>query len=249
MFNWFSRALLLQRSVQPPGIGIQVTRSHTNRPIQVTADYYTAEKWASRRRWQLRWLAPAWRVRRALRTVNPAVGPELICFRGRKENPSIASWLDVGPPTTDAAADGRYNRQHTPALYLADSVEGVRLECSAPRLCVQEFRIDQRGLKLADLSSPLVPNVLAAAFDMAESSCVPRRAGRPDYAFSQLLATFVQKAGFDGMVVPGVRGTTSQRYRNIVVFRCADWRSWCCTSGFRRIEPTKDVTGQTISEA
>jgi hypothetical protein len=83
-------------------------------------------------------------------------------------------------------------------LYLADSVEGVTLECSASRLCVQEFRIDPNVLKLADLSSPLVPNVLAAAFDMAESSLVPGRGGRADYAFSKLLATFVREAGFDG---------------------------------------------------
>ena len=101
----------------------------------------------------------------------------------------------MGPPPPEVAPDGRYNRQNTSVLYLADSVEGVRLELSAPRLCVQEFRIDPSVLKIADLSSPLVPNVLAVAFDIAESSFVTGRAGRPDYAFSQLLATLYERLG------------------------------------------------------
>ena len=57
-------------------------------------------------------------------------------------------------------------------------LDGVRLELETDRLCLQEFRIDPSVLKLADLSSPQVPNVLAAAFDMAESSVVSGRPGR-----------------------------------------------------------------------
>jgi hypothetical protein len=49
VFGWFARALLLQSSVEPPGVGIVVTRSHTNRSTPIHRDYYIAEQWALRR--------------------------------------------------------------------------------------------------------------------------------------------------------------------------------------------------------
>jgi hypothetical protein len=113
----------------------------------------------------------------------------------------------MGPPKPeDVSQCGRYNRVHQPVLYLADSIEGVKLEMPAAEY-FQEYRLDLRSLKLADLATKDVPNLIGAAFLWAESSKVDGRPGRPDYAFSVMLAEFVRSAGFDGMVVRGVRGS------------------------------------------
>ncbi len=225
----------MEGSIEAPGVAVRVTRGHTNRAVEVTSEYYIAERWAQRPQWQLRLLPPAWRVRRAVRALPALTGPPLICFRGRHDCPSIAGVDDMGPPRATARRDGRYSGGPVPVLYLADTILGVSVELGSRRLCIQEFRIDPAALRLADLSVPGVANILAGAFDAAEASKVDGRVARKDYAFSQLLASFVHGAGFDGMIVPGVRAAPGQYYRNVVIFRNIAWRTWCTPDGFSRV--------------
>lgn len=49
---------------------------------------------------------------------------------------------------------------------------------------------------------------------------------QPTFQFSQQVAEFVRAAGFDGMLVPGVRGREDRRYSNLVLFTHAGWRGW-----------------------
>src|SRR4051794_2123813 len=106
-----------------------VRRDHTNRRRPVTSDYYVAEQWALRPRWQLSLLAPAWRVRSALRRMSPRRGPKLVCFRARPETATIVGFAQMGPPPPGALISaGRYNDQNDAVMYLAESIEGVRRE-------------------------------------------------------------------------------------------------------------------------
>lgn len=129
-----------------------------------------------------------------------------------------------------------YNRAGTSVLYLSTSEEGVRLEVRNGRLCLQRYNIDSSRLRIADFCSEQTPNLLHAAFDLAESACVPGRGGPTNYAFSQFLARRLCRSGFDGFIVPGVRGNRTIRYQNVVVFHPhGRWLDWSAgASGFRR---------------
>jgi hypothetical protein len=128
-------------------------------------------------------------------------------------------------------------------LYLADSIVGVSAEMRqfvAPGTpaCVQEFAVPLDNLNIADLSAANLPTILASAFDSAEQSRIGSSFGRPDYAFSQVLSDFVRAAGFDGMIVPGVRGRAGNIYRNVDFFVFDGWRAWCAGQPFQRITIT-----------
>jgi hypothetical protein len=112
-------------------------------------------------------------------------------------------------------------------LYLSDSEQGARLEVKAERICVQEYVIHAPPLRLANLSSQDVPNLLQAAFDLAEKALTPGWPQSTTYAFPQLLARIVCHHGFDGFIVPGVRGNVGLHYRNVVLFRPEErWQAW-----------------------
>jgi len=117
-------------------------------------------------------------------------------------------------------------------LYLATTPEGVRLEIagSGAPVFLQVYRIDFGTLRIADLAATSVTEFLKAAFDQAEMSMYANF-GRPDYLFSQLLAELVSDAGYDGMLVPGVRGHHRCRYENLVLFRPDGWQEWSAREG------------------
>jgi hypothetical protein len=65
-------------------------------------------------------------------------------------------------------------------------------------------------------------------FSIAEDCSVQGR-GPDSYIFSQTVAEIVREAGFDGMVIPGTRGASGERYSNVVIFdplQDERWRSW-----------------------
>lgn len=213
-----------------------VIRGHTGRRIAVDRDFYHAQKLAQRSRLGLLWSSWAWRVARELRKA-PLVAPStLVLLRARPYDNSIHGWEQMGPPPVSRAPAGRYNLAGTSVLYLSTSEEGVRLEVPGPRLCIQQYNIDVTPLRVADFTSEEATNLLHAAFDLAEKACVPGWSVQANYTFSQFLAQGVQRSGFDGFRVPGVRGNSSVRYHNVVLLRPEGrWPSWSTgQSGFRQ---------------
>jgi RES domain-containing protein len=155
------------------------------------------------------------------------------------------------PPTVPNPPANRYNRAGRPALYMCDSEAGVhrelardleRLGCGS--LVLQGYELDLGALRLADLSSPDLDNYIQVVFDIAESCDVEGRVGPRDCDFSRAVAELVADAGFDGMLVPGVRGEPKHHYRNVVIFHpCEAWRGWSTRErGFRRVAPIPDDT-------
>jgi len=218
-------------------IAMEVKRGHTGRCIKVDRDFYQAQKLAERSTLALRLSPWAWRVARELRNAPAAAFSPLVLFRARPVDCSIHGWEEMGPPPNGCAPDGRYNQARTSVLYLSDSEEGARLEVNAERICIQEYAIHAPPLRVADLASGNASNLLQAAFDLAEKARVPGFEGPASYAFPQFLARWIHRAGFDGFIVPGVRGNNSgTRYRNAVLFRPAEkWREWSTgPTGFRR---------------
>jgi hypothetical protein len=156
-------------------------------------------------------------------------------WRGRTFKEAPASWEDFGPPPPSKAPLGRYNARGTPVLYLADSVEGVEVEVperDARRRWVQRFRLppdlmilDARGLPHDSFS--------AGVFWAMES----HRAAFPDSWLGVRIAELLRER-FDGLWVPGVRGTDERRYGNVVVFAPGEnWKSWVDLETPSRIVP------------
>jgi RES domain len=201
-----------------------VTRGHTGRSIPAAADFELAKEWADvGDRDALMSHSTANRFRADLKCVPTAGGDELICIHGRKDDSKITNWRDMGPGT----GAGRYSRVN--ALYLSDSVAGVLKELGAPpgtKVFTQEYALSPAAVRLADCSSVHVTDLVKAVFDMAENSEVNGRVG-PSEVFCQVVGQMVQEAGFNGMVVPGVRGIPGGQYCNIVVFDVNDrWKMW-----------------------
>jgi hypothetical protein len=148
----------------------------------------------------------------------------------------------MGPPLPAKASAHRYNRAGAPVLYLCDSVGGVRRELGADvdELYIQRFSVPVNDLHVADLTAVELPEVIRGAFYTAELiGVMGLRTPLETFAFSQALAEMIAGAGFDGMLVPGVRGEREARYTNLVVFHFDNWRSWSLqAAGFR--EPMRD---------
>lgn len=211
-----------------------VIRGHTGRRIAVDRDFYRAQKLAERSTLALRLSPWTWRVAQELRNAPVAAMSPLVLFRARPDDSSIHGWEQMGPPGVGRAPDGRYNRAGTSVLYLSDSEEGARLEVPAGRIWIQRYVIHAPPLRIADLASEEASNLLHAAFDLAEKARVPGWSGPATYAFSQFLARSICRSGFDGFIVPGVRGSSSIRYHNVVLFR-PERRFWSTgPTGFQR---------------
>lgn len=213
-----------------------VTRGHTGRHIIVDRDFYRAQKLAERRPLALRLSPWAWRVKQELRKAPVGAQSPLILFRARPDDRCIHGWKEMGPSPVACAPDGRYNRVGESVLYLSNSEEGARLEVVTGRICIQQYVIHSPPLRIADLTSEEVSNLLHAAFDLAEKACVPGWSSPATYAFSQFLARSIRRSGFDGFIVPGVRGSSGTLYHNVVLFRPeVTWLSWSKgPTGFRR---------------
>ena len=213
-----------------------VIRGHTGRRIAVDRDFYRAQRLAARATPLLNLSPWAWRIARHLRNATVAAPSTLVLVRARPLDDSIHGWEQMGPPPVGRAPAGRYNRAGTAVLYLSTSEDSVRLEVRSGRLCLQQYNIDSSRLRIADFASAQASNLLHAAFDLAESACVPGRSGPTNYAFSQFLARRICRSGFDGFIVPGVRGNGTIRYQNVVLLHPEGrWSSWSGgRSGFRR---------------
>jgi hypothetical protein len=166
-------------------------------------------------------------------------GP-ILGFRGRRdEKTDIKSWEDMGPPVKGVTKGGRYDASGSTVLYMCSTKEAVALEKPGNGiLCIQEYVLptDKMAILDARARQSSRPEFLDSIFDLAESCCVEGRKGRDDFKFSQLIAQLVASAGFDGFIVPGVRGKRQFWYTNIVIFKPgAAWRDWSKReAGFER---------------
>jgi len=154
----------------------------------------------------------------------------LSCFRGRRfSNGASPTPEEMGPPPASDARANRYNKPNESTLYLSESERAVGREpiSGSGQLWVQQFLLPTDQLAIADFSSLSADDFASKAFWFAE---LAGNAGvAVQLCFSQLLGSLVQQR-FDGMRVPGVRGSNETRYSNIVVFRAeARWKSWLAT--------------------
>jgi hypothetical protein len=208
-------------------VTVTAIRGHTGRSAVVDDGYRLAEKWSKARLLgRLRRHAGARRLREAMGRMSVTAGEPLICYRGSDRQYSVvSSWEDVGPPPAELAGDQRYSRVKVPAWYLADSIDGVmrELQDRGRPLTIQCFALDRTLLRLVDLNAHDVATYVQAVFDVAESACIDGRGGPNDFKFSQTVAETVTESGFDGMIVPGVRGDAALHYRNVVLLRAHRW--------------------------
>ena len=230
----------LSGSVTPTGtIGLVVNRGHTGRSTPVGVDYRLVEEWSKAgSREQLMSHQAANRFRTELNSVATVGGGSVECVRGRLDDGTIASWRDMGPPPPSCAVGGRYAPSGAVVLYLCDSAPAVFRELSPAdngRVFLQEYVLRTDSLRLADFTPARLDEFVKAVFDVAENSSLEGRVGPVGYTFSQVVGDLVRQAGFDGMVVPGVRGAPHFQYRNVVVFESQDrWLRWSRQeTGFR----------------
>jgi hypothetical protein len=163
----------------------------------------------------------------ALRTATSKEG-KLVVFRGRIFSAStITDPFEFGPPPRGIAPQGRYNREGGPVLYLSTTIAGVAAEMNRyqrkdSHLHCQRFMLDMNNLAVAELSRDDCAPILAITFDYSELERDPAK-----YFRSQGLAEVVERCGFDGMLVPGVRGSNDNRYHNLVMLGASDrWKQW-----------------------
>jgi RES domain-containing protein len=156
-------------------------------------------------------------------------------FRGRPSSQNPKGWEEMGPPRKEYSREGRYNLSGTVVLYLASTIAGVRLELHTDDVCEQEYLLG--GLKIADLTSDQLPGRLKAAFELAENADVDNRGGPTNFDLPHFLSNAISNAGYEGFLVPGVRGAVSSRYSNLVVFDPEPrWQDWSRRSvGFKAL--------------
>lgn len=144
---------------------------------------------------------------------------QITAFRGRwlgKED-TIES-LRFGPPLLKNSNQNRYSKDDEPALYLSGSTDGVKAELydipeNKVYLYSQKYQLTNASLKMADLSVECYNPIITQAFDRSELELDAEQ-----YWKSQILAKMIKETGFDGMIVPRVRGKGGNRYKNIVLF-------------------------------
>jgi hypothetical protein len=144
----------------------------------------------------------------------------------------------MGPPPPNAAPAGRYNEAGRPALYLTDRPEAAALEARGDgHLFVQLFIVPAKELQILDAVPVERPGFVDSVFDAAEECGLDGRSGPSDLSFPRLVARLARQAGYDGMRVPGVRGSIELRYTNLVVFDpMPHWERWATgDAGFRAV--------------
>lgn len=227
-------------------VGRRIGQGHTGRWISDDDARKRAQEWGEvASKDDLLSHTAADRFRVELESLKPIAGNNLPCVRGRTREVTeleIDSWLNMGPEDPPKH-ENRYNEIGVIALYLCDCERGVRREVkwrSDPRLFLQQYEIPLNALRLADFSSADLNNFARAVFEVAENCFVEGRAGRSDYIFSQAVGQLVREAGFEGMLVPGVRGDQDFKYRNVVIFdKHEQWRTWSRQdAGFRHVLAT-----------
>jgi hypothetical protein len=204
----------------------------SGRKIRADNDYSAAKEWSEESNIQSILSHPLCkRFQTELRMIDSLSIPELKCYRGR--TPPFIDDLpptsnQMGPPKPENTTEnGRYNLKGFPALYLCDSIMGIKLELEDRKepIWVQNYILPPTNLKIADLRKE---NISLSPF----INCVfwftefANKDGNPTFIFSQTVAQIV-KNSFEAMIVPGVRGTDEYKYNNIVIFEPKSiWMDW-----------------------
>jgi RES domain-containing protein len=159
----------------------------------------------------------------------------IVAYRGRYRSADMTPHpmpRHFGPPPAELTKAGRYNTAGNPVLYLATSRHGVAFELRREDeptvgLYCQEYVVDTTDLRVADFSDPRLDNFVHIAFEYAEYGLRDGGIDTRDYHFSKVIAGVVERQGFHGMIVPGVRGNPKHRYKNIVIFHPGQrWECW-----------------------
>ena len=81
-------------------------------------------------------------------------------------------------------------------------------------------------------------------FDYSEIERDPNK-----YFKSQILAELISKSGFNGFLVPGVRGSIENRYNNLVLFDPnLQWRQWVdVSSPPRHVEALPNIGSSSLA--
>lgn len=212
----------------------KVGRDHTGRWTPIGDGYALALAWSKAPADQLLSHPAVARFRKELQDVPLKKGDDLICVRGRRLDPTVESWMQMGPPPN--SPEGRYSAPSDDVLYLCDSARGVFAELdpnAEEKLFLQDYKLPTNSLHVGDFSSPAISDFIKGVFDAAEEE------GRQDRSsscpFSQVVARLIIEAGFDCIMVPGVRGSGGNTYTNIVAFKVGKrWKSWSTQrAGFR----------------
>ena len=221
---------VLQRLALRSGASASVDRGRTGRildyhePHQIQADLLSAEWMRLNSLDQMMSHEARKRFESALLWV-PTICPPSKMFRGRHFDPSDPDRnisTSFGPPPAEKCEIGRYNSAGQPVLYLSSTEAGVRAEIQAPlgrTLMSHAFAIPAEVL-IADLTRNDIDPLIANAFDRAEHT------DSTEYFRSNVLAHLVSSR-FQGMLVPGARGTRDNQYSNLVIFSPRDlWPNW-----------------------
>lgn len=217
-------------------LGVMMERGKTGRKLayvnekQKAADAIAASWFKCRSQLEFRQHCARKKFQAELRNA-PVLNGVLTAFRGRLFARGCApASMEFGPPPNPSKVkSGRYNAACEPVLYLATTPTGVIAEVKTDDqemiLIAQRFRFDTKDMNIADLTGGgdlvLVPMV----FDRAEHE----NEGESTYR-SLVLAETVARCGYGGMLVPGVRGTPTDHYCNLVIFNPTPWTDWLDTS-------------------
>ncbi len=140
----------------------------------------------------------------------------------------------MGAPEPGQTPAGRYNEKGCPALYLSLEYDGARREIknfgASPReaLWVQKYNLPLKKLSVVDVRVQGDVDWFGTVFDYCETAERANNSSSP-YPCSRRIAALVRQAGYDCMLIPGVRGDRDGRYTNAVVFnfgshRGCDWQ-------------------------
>ncbi len=204
---------------------ISATQQRTGRRIEANELHAKVESWSKSIDPASHKLARDFRV--ALTHVVPCHEREIISYRGRRfKNGEVPSWQQMGPPPEISCVEGRYNQPQKPALYLCENIKAVMREPIKGNdpLWVQKYLLPMKSLKIGDFRTERSREFISQVLWFAEHA--GEATNTCSFSFSQFIAKLVMEK-FDGMLVPGVRGSSEFRYYNIVILRRLDeWETW-----------------------
>lgn len=168
---------------------------------------------------------------------------EIICYRG--VNKSLYSKFEckrISPTPKEYAQNNRYSKKNERAFYLIDNPKFIKDEIGITEWIEQKYIINPitHKLKLVNITSSNIElhNDLAHIFKISESGKsstgidfekISKENYDNKYLISQFIANLFKQYEWDGLVIPGVHGSSEEHYNNIVIFEKTldGWHEWC----------------------
>ena len=151
----------------------------------------------------------------------------------------------IGP--SSKPKNNRYSKEGEIALYLISESKFIAKELNLDEWMEQHYKVNLPDIRIADITqmNHELDNSIGLAFHMSERGVTNsgyeiekelNKRGKSKHLYSQLLARFFKRRGWQGLLMPGVRGDKGANYSNLVLFMplAQRWDEWTVGDPYKR---------------